>query len=108
MGKLEVPFMDWGTFKQRGFAWRQGEHVTLIGFTGSGKTEALIRMLGVRSTVVVLGTKRKDSTLDQLMKSGYKRIKSWDQMPMTDRGPVFRNVVLWPEINGIEPEDLAK
>lgn len=100
--------MDWKTFKSKGFQWRQGEHVTLLGFTGSGKTEALIRMLGVRSNVVVFGTKRKDSTLDQLLKSGYKRIKSWDQMPMTDKGPVFHNVILWPEVHGLNPEDIAK
>src|ERR1700755_1158742 len=96
--QTEIPFMEWANFRKRGFQWKQGEHVTLIGFTGSGKTETLIRLIGIRSNVVVFGTKRKDSTLDQLLKSGYKRIKSWAQMPMTDRGPLYRNVILWPDI----------
>lgn len=105
---LDIPFMDWATFKKKGFKWRQGEHVTLIGHTGSGKTEALIRLIGARNNIVVFGTKGKDSTLDQLMSAGYKRIKTWDQMPMTDRGPIHKQVILWPVIEGIEPEDLAK
>lgn len=110
MNPSEVPYMDWGEFKRKGFRWRQGEHVTLIGFTGSGKTETLIRLLGMghRKRVVVFGTKRRDETLDQLQKSGYKRIKRWDQMPFTDRGPLYNHIILWPEINGIEAEDVKR
>lgn len=106
--KFNVPFMPWQEFKRKGFQWRQGEHVTLIGFTGSGKTETLIRLIGARSNIVVFGTKRKDSTLDQLLANGFRRIKSWDQMPMTDRGPLYNKVVLWPEMEGLNPEDLQK
>lgn len=105
--KLDVPFMEWAEFKRQ-FAWRQGEHVTLIGHTGSGKTELLIRLLGNRKRVVVFGTKGRDETMEQLQKAGYRRIKSWSQMPTTDGGPVYRHVVLWPSIEGIENHDLKK
>lgn len=107
--ELDVPFLDWNEFKRQ-FKWRQSEHITLIGHTGSGKTETLIRLLGLgtRKRIVVFGTKGKDSTMDQLLKSGYKRIKSWADMPTTDSGPVYPHVILWPDIRGIEPADLAK
>jgi energy-coupling factor transporter ATP-binding protein EcfA2 len=102
-----VENLTWDEFK-RAFKWRQGEHVTLIGHTGSGKTELLIRLLGNRRRVVVFGTKNRDETLQQLMTAGYRRIKSWRQMPSTDKGPIYRHVVLWPDNHGIEATDRAK
>lgn len=42
--------------------WRQGEHITLIGPTGRGKTELLIGLIQVHPWVLFLGTKRVDST----------------------------------------------
>lgn len=106
---LDVPFMKWEEFKRKGFRWQQGEHVTLIGHTGSGKTETLIRLLGIgRKRVIVFGTKGRDDTMEQLVRAGYKRIDSWDKMPTTDRGPVYNHVILWPKIEGIEEIDLSK
>ena len=46
--------------------WRQGEHVTLVGPTGRGKTELLTRLLERHPWVVFLGTKQHDSTQDRL------------------------------------------
>lgn len=98
---IEVPFLEWEDFKRQ-FNWRQGEHVTLIGHTGSGKTELLIRLLPLRKHVVVLGTKGEDETLQQLERSGYKKVSNWNQIPMTDRGPVYSHIIVWPEIEGID------
>lgn len=61
--------------------WRQGEHVTLIGPTGLGKTELTVSMLDAYKNeaagkyIVFLGTKRKDSTQDELKSKGYNIIK---------------------------------
>lgn len=60
--------------------WRQGEHVTLIGPTGRGKTEATIKLLDQRSYVVFFGTKRKDDTQDRLRRRGYRVIESADEL----------------------------
>lgn len=58
--------------------WRQGEHVTLIGPTGRGKTELTIELLELRSSVVFFGTKRRDVTQDALRADGYMTITNAD------------------------------
>jgi hypothetical protein len=45
---------------------RQGEHVTLIGPTGAGKTEAIARLLETDPWWVYFSTKRRDTTVDTL------------------------------------------
>jgi DNA helicase HerA-like ATPase len=42
-------------------AWRQGEHVAVVGDTGTGKTFLLSRIVPFRSHVVILKTKRDDT-----------------------------------------------
>lgn len=62
--------------------WFQGEHVAIIGPTGSGKTTIAQILLEIRTYVVVLAVKRTDDTLEQF-KSGahglskYKVISTW-------------------------------
>lgn len=55
--------------------WVPGEHVTLIGPTGRGKTEALISLMDEQSWTVFLSTKRKDATQDELRARGYRTIR---------------------------------
>lgn len=56
--------------------WWPGEHVTLIGPTGRGKTEALIALMRERDWTVFLSTKRRDSTQDTLEGDGYRVIRT--------------------------------
>jgi ABC-type oligopeptide transport system ATPase subunit len=58
------------------FDWEQGEHVTIIGPTGSGKTTLTVEILTERDYVIFLGTKRADSTQDRLRSKGYKTVQS--------------------------------
>lgn len=71
--------------------WKQGEHVSLIGPTGTGKTTAMLALLNQRKFVCVIGTKPQDDTLSSLIRhDGFKRISEWPP-------PRIRNrVVLWP------------
>lgn len=70
--------------------WRQGEHVSLIGPTGTGKTFAGLQLLELREWVTVLGTKPRDPTLDQLRRRRWRVIEEWPPPALAQR------VVLWP------------
>lgn len=87
--------------------WRQGEHVTIIGMTGSGKTTLAKSLLDLRTWRVMLVTKEDDltwrgwrtvSSVDQIKPRPAQheretdRGTSWKLFPeYTKSGPVFRS-----------------
>lgn len=80
-----------------------GEHITVLGPTGSGKTFLAYQLLGVTATpqipAVVLVMKPRDATVKKWSKAvGFKRVRSWPPMPSVwsprDRPPGY---VLWPK-----------
>jgi hypothetical protein len=88
----------------REFDWRQGEHVTTIGKTGSGKTNLIRQLLPMRDFVCAIGTKPADPTmLDLIKKDKYKRIYEWP--PPSIIGARSQRVALWPKF--VRPEDIA-
>lgn len=90
----EVPwdsFFPW--FAQN---WAQGEHVTIIGPTGEGKTLLSTELVRIPKYVVAFGAKGRDTTLEKLEKErDYFRLRRWS-------ADVSDKVVLWPEIKGAE------
>lgn len=88
--RTDVPHVAWGDFLPR-FRWHQGEHVALIGPTGTGKTTLALQLLPRRQWNVILATKPKDATLRGLSKHGYKKVTSWPHA-----NPTQNRVVLWP------------
>lgn len=85
--------LSWDEFKAYFFRqWQQGEHVSLIGPTGQGKTTLALELLPRRNYVVALGTKPRDSTLIKLQKQGYRRIRKWNDRKLSHR------LLLWPPI----------
>lgn len=67
-----MTYQEWlDYFRQR---WKPGQHVLLIGATGSGKTVAARDMLLLRKYVVAVATKSKDKSLDSY---GFAKISSW-------------------------------
>lgn len=69
----------------------QGEHVSLVGPTGCGKTTLGLSILGIRGYVTVFGTKPRDSTLNRLRKSGYRKLDNFNPRPNE------RRILLWPK-----------
>ena len=77
-----VETVTWDTFLSDHFVWRQGEHVSMIGPTGSGKTTLALNLLPMRQFVIVLATKPRDETMDKLVKEdGYLKVKRWKDIP---------------------------
>src|SRR6185437_5983146 len=92
MNIIEMSRAEWlAAFRAR---WRQGEHVALIGPTGSGKTGLASDLLAIRAYVVALAVKRHDDTLG--MFQGYKILKKWP--------PEYgqKHVILW-----VKPQSLG-
>jgi hypothetical protein len=76
--------------------WQQGEHVTLVGPTGQGKTTLLKSLLPMREYVAVVATKPHDSSLDALRRHGYAMLRAWPPKAAQHR------VLLWPHIDKLD------
>lgn len=77
----QVSYVPWDTFYRSLFHWTQGEHVTLIGPTGKGKTTLVNAILPKRDWIIFAGTKKVDSTQTQLVRSmGYKQVATVEQI----------------------------
>ena len=77
--------------------FKQGEHVTLIGPTGCGKTLLAQELIKCRSHVVATGVKYRDDSMSRLLKQGWKRSNTWPERPRN----CTRHIV-WPTETDIE------
>lgn len=84
--------------------WRQGEHVTLVGPTGQGKTHLALRLIRVREdaggSIAIFANKARDTTMSAMRRRGYKIVRDWPPPPRA------RRIVLWPKFTG--PESFAE
>lgn len=94
MARVDVTKIPWDVLMAN-MVWRQGEHVTLVGPTGCGKTTVALAMLEKRQWICVLATKPRDPLIKSLPKQGFKVIDRW---PPPD---YLRKVVLWPKISAL-------
>lgn len=76
-----VDQISWEDFLGHVFNWDQGEHVTLIGPTGQGKTTLARHILPRRNYVVNFVTKKTDPLIQEFKRDGYKVMKSWGDTP---------------------------
>lgn len=85
--------------------WELGQHITVIGPTGSGKTVLVRQLLRRRDYVVVLGIKNRDPELyGPFTREGYKIVSRFDPEPEDgDTHLIFR-----PKLTGPGAEDKAK
>lgn len=93
---VEVVELPWAAFLDR-FTWRQGEHVSLIGPTGTGKTTLAVQLLHRRTYVAAIGTKPTDPTLSYLMRAeGYREVTD---LPSEGKPP---RVIIWPRSRTVD------
>lgn len=83
------------------FDYKSGQHVSLLGSTGNGKTTLAFQLLDAVATekvpAIVLGMKPKDATLDKFRKTtGFRKVRTWPP-PMSLWQPTKpRGYILWP------------
>jgi hypothetical protein len=93
---LLIPSVSWDEFKRK-FVWKQGQHGTLIGPNGVGKTTLAADLLDRRKWVVAFFTKTKDDTYNLFKQHGFEVISSWPPPPDMQR------VILWPVQRAKDP-----
>lgn len=77
--------------------WRQGEHVTIIGPTGQGKTTLALDLMTMRGYPLIIATKPRDKTLETMRGEGWHVIREWP--------PTRSKSILWPKLT--RPGDKA-
>lgn len=96
--ETEVATVSWDEFRSH-FVWGQGEHVGLIGPTGSGKTHLATWLLPMRRYIIIFATKPKDSTLDNFGKHlGFKKLPKWEDISIKR----FPRRIIWPDARKLD------
>lgn len=88
----DVLRLPWSEAKEA-IGWRQGEHITIVGPTGQGKTTMALDLLLERAYPLVFATKTKDDTLSKWARAHRFPISRTWPLPTT-RG------ILWPRPPG--------
>lgn len=98
------PYEPWEEF-ERNLLWRVGEHVTLAGGTGSGKTTFARQLLKRRRYVVVMATKAEDSSLyDPLLAMGFVMRTKWEPNPEDAPLVIFKP----PLVGGVDGKEAQR
>lgn len=98
---MTVDQISWADF-QSNLLWYQGEHVSLIGPTGGGKTTLALSLLNRRKLSVILCTKPADDTIDKFQRQNreYRKLTEWSKRHSQDR-----KVILWPPCRSVEQQN---
>lgn len=102
----QAPRIPWNEFRRDIFKWKAGEHVSLIGPTGLGKTTMLLNVLPMHPFVTVFATKPRDKTMTALIQhEGYVRFESWPK----GLDPVqYPRRVIWPDATRLDSKENQK
>ena len=99
----QPPKVSWSSLRAKLAAeWVPGEHVTIVGPTGSGKTHFAVSLAELCKYVLVLAAKRQDPLVSDLQAHGYIVTRDLAEIQWTadrDGGPlepVHRRIVYWP------------
>lgn len=82
-------------------SWKQGEHVALIGPTGTGKSTLAFHILKCRGYVVAIAVKKRDDTMNLFRRGGYRLLRSWPPEPH------MTHVLFWDKPTSLS-DDIGK
>ena len=105
----DIPTKSWDDFLS-GFTWWQGEHLTLIGPTKSGKTTLARELLqrarseNTHPWQLVIATKSKDEILDLYGEDGFMKLPSWQ----VSDSELYPKVMLAPPLPSARERDLQR
>lgn len=93
----DVPFVGFSDLQAHlAENWVQGQHVGLIGKTGSGKSHLALELMDLRPFDIIIATKRYDPLLEEASR-GYIVREDMSEIPRTDEGyPIHNKVIIWP------------
>lgn len=91
---MEAERVAWPDLLAR-LRWRQGEHVSILGPTGQGKSVLALALLAQRRYVIALVNKTKDAELAPLVRrgGGWRRLRSWPSSVPPRLAP---RLIVWP------------
>ena len=96
----EAPLVSWdqaATHLKQHF--RQGDHVAILGPTGTGKTHIALEVAGMRTYSMVIACKPADPLIDDALGKGYYLVPSNRlEVPYADGRPHHRRVIYWPRL----------
>lgn len=95
-----APFVEWSrlySYLRTNFA--QGDHVAIIGPTGTGKTHVALEVAELRSYVIVVACKPRDPLIEDARSRGYW-LNETDvlEIPYSDGRPLHPRVIYWPRL----------
>lgn len=78
--------------------FKQGDHTTIIGPTGAGKTHIALEIAELRTYVLFIACKPRDPLIAELRAKGYHQTSKME-VPYVDGKPVYKRVVYWPRFS---------
>lgn len=97
---VEAPFVAWPEmFRHLQSQFLQGDHVAILGPTGTGKTHMALAIAEIRSYVMILACKPKDPLVDDATRKGYWLVPGNKlEIPYAEGRPLHKRVVYWPRL----------
>jgi hypothetical protein len=77
----------------------QGDHVAIIGPTGTGKTHMALEIAEIRTYVLVVACKPRDPLIEDALAKGYWQIPGNKlEIPYAEGRPIHPKVIYWPRL----------
>lgn len=96
-----APFLEWPKlYRYLQSEFQQGDHVAVIGPTGSGKSHIAFEVAEIREHVLTVACKPADPLIDNALGHGYWLVPGNKlEIPYTDGRPTYKKVIYWPRLS---------